>query len=77
MTNDDISKLKKRNTKLRKWIKVLSFLYKKTLKTSLLDKEIDEEEAEDLKQIKIPILIRGKILWNQHLLESKTYSMII
>ena len=39
ITNEYISKLKMRYTKLRDWIIVISFLYEKTLKTSLVDKK--------------------------------------
>ena len=51
ITNEYISKLKMRYTKLRDWINVISLLYEKTLKQSMVDKKIDEKEAEQLKQI--------------------------
>ena len=51
ITNDYISKLKIRYTKLRDWINVITLLYEKTLKRSVVDKKIDEKEAEQLKQI--------------------------
>ena len=51
ITNDDISKLKVRYTKLRDWIIVNIFLYEKTLKQSMVDEKIDETEAEHLKQL--------------------------
>ena len=51
ITNEYISKLKIRYTKLRDWINVIALLYKKTLKQSMVDKKIDEKEAEQLKQI--------------------------
>ena len=51
ITNEYISKLKIRYTKLRDWINVITFLYEKTLKQSMIDKKIDEKEAKQLKQI--------------------------
>ena len=50
-TNEYISILKKRYTKLRDWINVITPLYGKTLKTSIIDKKSDEKEAEELKTI--------------------------
>ena len=37
ITNEYFSKLKKRYTKLRDWIKVTTLLYEKTLKGSMID----------------------------------------
>ena len=51
ITNEYISKLKIRYTKLRDWIKVITLLYEKTLKQSMIDMKIDEKEAEQLKKI--------------------------
>ena len=51
ITNEYISKLKIRYTKLRDWINVITLLYEKTLKESMVDKKIDEKEANQLKQI--------------------------
>ena len=51
ITNEYISKLKIRYTKLRDWINVITLLYEKTLKESTIDKKIDQKEAEQLKQI--------------------------
>ena len=51
ITNEYISKLKKRYTKLRDWINVIILLYEKTLKKSMIDKKNDQKEAEQLKQI--------------------------
>ena len=51
ITNEYISKLKIRYTKLRDWINVITLLYEKTLKESMIDKKIDEKESEQLKQI--------------------------
>ena len=51
ITNEYISKLKIRFTKLRDWINVITLLYEKTLKKSMVDKKIDEKEADELKKI--------------------------
>ena len=51
ITNEYISKLKIRYTKLRDWIIVITLLYEKTLKESMIDKKIDQKEADQLKQI--------------------------
>ena len=51
ITNEYISNLKIRYTKLRHWIIVITLLYEKTLNQSILYKKIDEKEAEQLKQI--------------------------
>ena len=39
ITNEYISKLKIRYTKLRDWINVITLLYEKTLKESMVDKK--------------------------------------
>ena len=51
ITNEYISKLILRYTKLRDWIKFLTIIYEKTLKESMIDKKIDQKEDELLKQI--------------------------
>ena len=51
ITNEYISKLKIRYTKIKDWINVITLLYEKTLKESMIDKKIDQKEAEQLKQI--------------------------
>ena len=51
ITNEYISKLKIRYTELRDWINVITLLYEKTLKQSMVDKKIDEKEALELKKI--------------------------
>ena len=51
ITNEYISKLKIRYTKLRDWIKVITLLYEKTFKESLIEKKNDQKEAEQLKEI--------------------------
>ena len=51
ITNEYISNLKIRYTKIRDWINVITLLYEKTLKESMIDKKINEKEAEQLKQI--------------------------
>ena len=51
ITNEYISKLKIRYTKIKDWINVITLLYEKNLKESMIDKKIDQKEAEQLKQI--------------------------
>ena len=60
ITNECISKLKIRYTKLRDWNNVITWLYEKTLKTSLVDKKIDEKETQELKRFIILIMIKEK-----------------
>ena len=50
ITNEYISKLKIRYTKLKDWINVITLLYEKTLKQSMIDKKIDEKDAMELKK---------------------------
>ena len=51
ITNEYISELKIRYTKLRDWINVIALLYEKTLEESMIDKVINQNEADQLKQI--------------------------
>ena len=51
ITNEYISKLKIRYTEIKDWINVITLLYEKTLKESMIDKKIDQKEAVQLKQI--------------------------
>ena len=51
ITNEYISKLKIRYTKIKDWINVTILLYEKTLKESMIDKKFDPKEADQLKQI--------------------------
>ena len=51
ITNEYISKLKLRYTKLRDWINFITILYEKTLTQSMIDKKIDEKESLELKKI--------------------------
>ena len=51
ITNEYISKLKKRHTKLKDWLNVLTLLYEKTLKQSMIDEKIDEKKAMELKKL--------------------------
>ena len=51
ITNEYISKLKLRHTKLRDWINFITILYEKTLNQYMIDKKIDEKEAQELKKI--------------------------
>ena len=50
ITNEHISELKIRYTKLLDWIIVITLLYEKTFKSSMVDKKIDQKEAEELKK---------------------------
>ena len=49
ITNDYKSKLKIRYTKLRDWIIVITLLYEKSLRQSMVDKKIVEKEALEFK----------------------------
>ena len=51
ITNEYISKLKLRYTKLKDWMNFIKILYEKTLNHSMIDKKIDEKEAQELKKI--------------------------
>ena len=51
ITNEYISKLKLRYTKLRDWINFITILYEITLTQSMVDKKTDEKEALELKKI--------------------------
>ena len=51
ITNEYISKLKLRYTKLRYWINFITILYEKTLNQSVIDKKINEKEALELKKL--------------------------
>ena len=51
ITNEYVSKLKLRYTKLRDWIIFITILYEKTLIQSMIDKKIDEKEAQELERI--------------------------
>ena len=51
ITNEYISKIRLRYTKLRDRISVTSFLYERTLKYSMIDKKINAKEANELKKI--------------------------
>ena len=54
LTNEYISKLKIGCTKLREWINVITLLYEKTLKQSMVDKKEDDKEALELKKVLLP-----------------------
>ena len=51
ITNEYFSKSKIGYTNLRDWINVITLLYETTLKQSMVDKKIDEKEAQELKKI--------------------------
>ena len=50
ITNEYISKIKIRYTKLRDWNNVITLVYEKTLKQSMVDEKIDDKEAKELKK---------------------------
>ena len=50
ITNEYISKLKLRYTKLRDWINFITILYEKTLNQSMIDKKFDQGEASEVKK---------------------------
>ena len=54
ITIEYINELKLRYTKLRDWINFITILYEKTINQSKVDKEIDEEEAVELKKKSLP-----------------------
>ena len=64
ITNEYISKLKVRYTKLRDWISDITLLYEKTLKESMTVTKIDQKEAEQLKQIYNHYIARRKEIMN-------------
>ena len=51
ITNEYISKLKLRYTKLEDWINFITILYEKILYQSMIDKKINEKEALELTKI--------------------------
>ena len=51
ITNEYLSKLNIRYTKLRDWINFITILYEKTLNQSRVGRKIDEKEALELKKI--------------------------
>ena len=51
ITNEFFSNLKIRYTKLGDWTNVINFLYEKTLKQSMIDKETDQKGAQKWKKI--------------------------
>ena len=61
-TNEHNSKIEVNYNKLRHWSNVITLLYEKTSKTSLVDKQIDQKEAEELKRFIIITMIREKMI---------------
>ena len=64
ITNEYISKLKLRYTKLRDSINFITILYEKTLNQSMVDKNIDEKEDLELKKIYNHYLDKRKEIMN-------------
>ena len=78
ITNEYISKLKIKYTKSRDWINVITLLYEKTLKQSMIDKKIDEKEAEQLKQIYNHYLDKkSEIMKNTHFKVEDVFGNVI
>ena len=51
VTNEHVSNIGIRFTKLRDWINVITLIYEKTWKQKLIEKNIDEIEALELREI--------------------------
>ena len=64
ITNEYISKLKLRYTKLRDWIIFFTILYEKTLNQSMIEKKIDEKESLELKKIYIHYVDKREEIMN-------------
>ena len=64
ITNEYISKLKLRYTKLGDWINFITILYEKTLNQSMIDKKTDEKEAQELKKIYNQYIDKRKEIMN-------------
>ena len=64
ITNEYISKLKIRYTKLRDWINVITLVCEKTLKESIIDKKIDQKETEKIGQISNHCIDKRKEIMN-------------
>ena len=62
ITNEHFGNYKKRYTNLRPWIIVFSLLYEKILKQSMLDEEIDDEEAQELKNVLLSFFGKKELL---------------
>ena len=60
ITNEYISKLRKRYTELRDWINVIALLYEKALKESTIDTKIIQKEVDQLNQIYIQYIDKRK-----------------
>ena len=59
-----MSKSKIRFTKLRDWINVITLLFEKTLKESMIERKIDQKETEQLKRIYTLYNDKGKEILN-------------
>ena len=66
ITNEYNSKLKLRYTKLRDWINVITLLYEKTLKNSMVDQKIDQKKLRNSKRF-IIITLTKEIMKNTRL----------
>ena len=65
-------------TKLRDWIIVITLLYEKTLKQSMIDKKVKEKEADELKKsYKHYFDKRKEIMKNTHIKVEDIFGDII
>ena len=60
--NEFISKVKFRFYNVRDWINVISLLYEKTLKSSMIDRKVDEKESDELKIYKLYLDKRKQVM---------------
>ena len=78
ITNEYKSKLKLCHTKLRDWINFFTILSEKTLEESMVDKKIDQKEADELKKIYIHYIDkRSEIMKNTQFRVEDIFSDVI
>ena len=70
ITNEYISNIKIRYIKLGDWINVITLLYEKTLKQSMVDKTINEKEAEELKKVYDHFIEKRKEIMKKNFIQS-------
>ena len=76
ITNEYISKLKIRHSMIRDWMNVFTLLYERTLKTSMMDKNIDAKEAVEMKKNYILYLDKRKKYLKKNNVKLKIKSVI-
>ena len=77
ITNQYISKVKTRFTKLRDWIIVITLLYEKTLKTSMVDKKSMRKKQWHWKKYTTFILIKDLKPWKILVLKLKMHFVML